>query len=255
MADNNKYGSNRNVWRKSYGTGQAKRPPQLFTYDVYDVVNEPTNFDPITGKPLVSSSYTIDLQSTVRHRDFFKTFGKTGAVVIGEYDEGLIHFNNTDTNSFSFNITFSSNPYLVFSVNEEASTVQNTTNINIYGISVNTAGGVLGLSAPFSGTIRYRAAYSDTFPAYFYGRSGSITPTSGWFVASANKLTPDNQSYLSASWDALLGSFPYVFQTPFDDNSNFDANVAIQLVSLYNSGAMDELSAPMSSSIYILAVQ
>lgn len=257
MADNSKYGSNRNVWRKSYGTGQAKRPPQLFTYEVFDVVNEPVNFDPITGKPLVSSSVTIDLQSTVRHRDFFKTFGKEGAIVIGEYDEGLIHFNNEDVVSFNFNITFSSSPYLVFNVEQEAAAVQNTYNLNVYGVSVTTTNGVVGLSAPFSGTIRYRAAYSDTFPAYFYGKSGSVTPTSGWFVASAKRLVPDNQSYLSASWDSLLSPLPSVFQTPFDDNSNFDANVAVQpqIGTLTNAGVVAELSALMSSSIYVLAVQ
>lgn len=257
MADNSKYGSNRNVWRKSYGTGQAKRPPQLSSYEVFDVINEPVNFDPITGKPLVSSSITIDLQSTVRHRDFFKTFGIEGPIVIGEYDEDLIHFNDEDTVSFNFNVTFSGNPYLVFSMEQEAPAVQNTYNLNIYGLSVTTANGVVGLSAPFSGTIRYRAAYATSFPAYFYGKSGSITPTSGWFVASANKLVPNNESFLSASWSSLLSPLPSVFQTPFDDNSNFDANIAVQpqAGTLNNAGVVDELSAPMSSSIYVLAVQ
>jgi len=257
VANNSKYGSNRNVWRKTYGIGQAKRPPQLFTYEVFDVVSEPASFDPVTGKPLVSSSVTIDLQNTIRHRDFFKTFGIEGSIVIGEYDEDLIHFNNVDTVSFNFNVTFSGNPYLVFSMEQEASAVQNRYNLNIYGLSISTTNGVVGLSAPFSGTIRYRAAYATSFPAYFYGKSGSITPTSGWFVASANKLVPDNQSYLSASWNSLLSPLPSVFQTPFDDNSNFDANVAVQpqAGTLNNTSVVDELSAPMSSSIYILAVQ
>lgn len=257
MADNSKYGNNRNVWRKSYGTGQATRPPQLTTYEVFDVVSEPVNFDPITGKPLVSSSITIDLQKTVRHRDFFKTFGISGPIIIGEYDEGLIHFNNVDTVSFNFNVTFSGSPYIVFSMEGEAAAVQNTYNLNIYGLSVTNANGIVGLSAPFSGTIRYRAAYAEGFPAYFYGKSGSTTPTSGWFVASANKLNPDNQSYLSASWSALLAPIPVLFQTPFDDNLNFDANVAVQpqAGTLNNAGVISNLSAPISSSIYILAVQ
>jgi len=257
VTDNSKYGNNRNVWRKSYGTGQAARPPKLTTYEVFDVISEPTSFDPITGKPLVSSNTTIDLQKTVRHRDFFKTFGISGPIIVGEYDEGLIHFNNVDTVSFNFNVTFSGNPYLVFSMEQEAAAVQNTFNLNIYGIAVTNANAIVGLSAPFSGTIRYRAAYANGFPAYFFGKSGSITPTSGWFIASANKQNPENQSYLSASWSALQNPSPALFQTPFDDNLNFDANVSVlpQSASLNNASVINDLSAPMSSSIYILAVQ
>ena len=93
--------------------------------------------------------------------------------------------------------------------------------------------------------------------AKFLDKSGSITPTSGWFIASANKQNPENQSYLSASWSALQNPSPALFQTPFDDNLNFDANVSVlpQSASLNNASVINDLSAPMSSSIYILAVQ
>jgi hypothetical protein len=48
-----------------------------------------------------------------------------------------------------------------------------------------------------------------------------------------------------------------VFQSPYDDNSNYDGNVALNTKygTLNSSGEVVEISAPMSSSIYILAVQ
>ena len=68
---------------------------------------------------------------------------------------------------------------------------------------------------------------------------------------------PNNQSFVTASWAALASAGPYVFQSPYDDNSNFDGNVALSIKygTLNGNGEIVEISAPMSSSIYVLAVQ
>ena len=115
----------------------------------------------------------------------------------------------------------------------------------------------MALSAPYSGTIRYRAAYAGAYPSYFTGSVASISPTAGVFIASVDREVPDNESYVTASWATLASANPPTFQSPYDDNSNFDGNVALDIKygTLNSSGEVIEISAPMSSSIYVLAVQ
>ena len=243
MADN-KYIKNRNEWRRSYPLGIPRRPPIVVTET--KIASDGNTY-----------STTLDLNKTIRHRDVYKIQEEPGPVTLGEYDEDLIHFNNETYKSFTFNFTFSNNPTLVFSQGTAAGSQPNTENINIFGISRTTTGGVVALSAPYSGTIRYRAAYASAYPSYFTGSVASIAPTAGIFIASVDKEIPNNTSYLTSSWAPLASVTPNIFQSPYDDNSNFDGNVALQIpfATLNNAGAIIQISAPMSSSIYVLAVQ
>lgn len=243
MADN-KYIKNRNDWRKSYPIGIPRRPPVQIT-------------ETKVGTDGKTYSTTLNLNTTIRHRDHFKIQGDIESIILGEYDEDLIHFNNETFKAFSYNFTFSSDPTVVFSQGTSDPALPNTENINIFGISRNTSGGFVALSAPYSGTIRYRAAYASSYPSYFTGSAASIAPTAGVFIASIDREVPDNQSYVTASWAALASISPYVFSSPYDDNSNFDGDVTLttKAGTLNSSGEVVEISAPMSSSIYILAVQ
>jgi hypothetical protein len=249
VTDNSKYNKNRNLWRRSYPIGIPRRPPVIA--NLYDEITE--------------TSYSLDLQQTIRHRDYFKIAIQISGVltppvppfILGEYDEDLIHFNNEVFKNFTFNFVFSNEPILVFSQGTAAPAQPNTENINIYGIAKNTSGGVVGLSAPYSGTIRYRAAYAATYPSVFTGSVASIAPTAGTFIASVFRDMPDNESFITASWAPLASSNPDVFMSPYDDNSNFDGNVILtaSVGTLSNSGKVIEISAPMSSSIYVIAVE
>ncbi len=245
MADN-KYIKNRNEWRKSYPIGIPRRPPVIVTE---------TKFG-IDGNTYTS---TFDLNQVIRHRDVYELAGDVADIsgLLGEYDEDLIHFNNETVKTFSFNFTFSSNPTVVYSQGTADPAQPNTQNLNIFGISRNASNGIVALSAPYSGTIRYRAAYAPSYPSYFTGTLASISPTAGVFVASVDSGMPNNQSFFTASWAPLASAGPISFKSPYDDNSNFDGNVALstKYASLNSSGEIVEISAPMSSSIYILAVQ
>jgi hypothetical protein len=245
VTSNSKYIGNRNLWRKTYPIGNGRKPPVKITETKLGTDGE-------------IYSVTLDLNKTIRHRDYFKLLGDIGSITnLGEYDEDLIHFNNETLKSFSYNFTFSNDPTVVFSQGTADPSQPNTENLNIFGISKNTTGGVVALSAPYSGTIRYRAAYASVYPSYFTGSVVSILPTAGVFIASVDREVPDNVSYITSSWAALITTAPYMYQTPFDDNLNYDANIATSVANgtLSNSTAIIELSAPMSSSIYILAVQ
>ena len=142
MTIDSKYIGNRNLWRKTYPIGNARKPPAIVT-------------ETKLGTDGNIYSVTLDLNKTIRHRDYFKLLGDINSIgELGEYDEDLIHFNNETLKSFSYNFIFSNNPTVVFSVNAADVAQPNTENLNVFGISRNTGGGVVALSAPFSGTIR-----------------------------------------------------------------------------------------------------
>lgn len=243
---NGKYIKNRNDWRKSYPIGIPRRPPVFIT-------------ETKLGTDGNTYTTTFDLNQVIRHRDVYELLGDVNDIsgLLGEYDEDLIHFNDETYKSFSYNFTFSSNPTVVFSQGTADVTQPNTENVNIFGISRTTSGGIVALSAPYSGTIRYRAAYASAYPSYFTGSIASISPTAGVFIASVDRKVPNNLSYVTSSWAPLASSVPIPFKSPYDDNSNFDGNVALstKYATLNSSGEIIEISAPMSSSIYILAVQ
>lgn len=241
-----KYIKNRNEWRKSYPVGIPRRPPVFVTESKLGVDG---------------NTYTsiFDLNQVIRHRDTYELLGDTNDIsgLLGEYDEDLIHFNNETYKTFAYNFTFSSNPTVVYSQGTADAAQPNTQNLNIFGISRTTTGGVVALSAPYSGTIRYRAAYASAYPSYFTGTLASISPTAGVFIASVDRKVPNNASFTTSSWAPLASVSPTPFKSPYDDNSNFDGNVALstKYATLNNSGEVIEVSAPMSSSIYVLAVQ
>lgn len=247
MSKNNpsKYNSNRNLWRKIYPIGSPRRSPETI-----NLVDAETDL-----------SYSLDLQQLVRHRDYFKiisvatVFSASTGVLLGEYDEGLIHFNNETSKTFSYAFTFSNTPIVVLTMEEESPSFGGITeNVNMFGSTVSTTGATVGLSAPYSGTIRYRAAYAPSYPYYF---QSSFAPISGTFRASAGTITPSNQSFFTASWNALAGIPVKVLQTTWDTLSRLDIDVAITLntASIGVSSAASELSAPVSSPVHFIAYE
>lgn len=240
MASDNqsKYGANRNLWRRHYPIGAPRREPQSI-----DLVDPDTNV-----------SYSLNLQTTIRHRDFFKIIQRATSssetptpeptASLGEYDEGLIYFNNTDTATFNFNFTFSSTPYVVFSI--DSTPITGSEFINVFGYQKSTTGSQLGLSAPFSGTVRYRAAYASSFPGNF---TSSYTAS---ITASAGTVTLTLTEVFTASY-AALSSAPSEFRcSPFNtadpgladvwldpDEGSFTATTANGTISAPFTGYID----------------
>lgn len=239
---NDKYGSNRNLWRKSYIPG-VRRPPEIATIIVPDT----------------DVTYSIDLNKTVRHRDFFRIIdvqplnrdSSGGGIIFGEYDEDLIHFNNETSKTFNFNIVFSSTPTLVFTMEYPASGVNSflagTENIIPYGISKSINSASLGLSAPYSGTVRYRAVYSSFYPV-----NCTSFFTSSIFC-SAGEFIPANESAYTASYTDLGSSANIFLQSPYDDFGRSDSDVFIENQTKTSNIATNEISARISSSINFIA--
>ena len=96
--------------------------------------------------------------------------------------------------------------------------------------------------------------------SFFAGVGASVAPTVGVFRASVDNETPNNISYLSASWAPLSAAPSYTFQSPFESTlipPNPGGNVALSVDTdtITASGEVLRISAPISSSIHVLAIE
>lgn len=236
MSNDVKYGGrSRGLWRKVYGYSVNK--PQVVSF--VDTATETT--------------MSVDLNRLVRHRDYFYIDGiiagptASAAIVVNglaEYDEDLIFVSGSDIGTGFFNFTFSETPIVVLTPETDAIWGEN---IQIYGLSLNTASFTFGISAPFSGNIRYRAIYSSSYPAY---ATSSFTSS---ITASAGSTNPGGVSYYTASFAALPGAPFRFYNTAWDLSGNMDVDVALQPQTSGSSTATIEISAPMSSSVHYIA--
>lgn len=240
MANDTKYGKNRNLWRRVYGP--KRRKPNNLT-----LVDAATNV-----------SFSFDLNRTLRHRDFFIIRTSATATVVlpptvslAEYDEGLIAFNNDDSAVAGFNFCFTDMPDAVVLTVDGAADMSDF--IIPYGITFNSCSMSIGLSAPFNGNIRYRAVYSSGgYPAFV---TSSLVPGSGTFRVSAGAVSGSMITSYTASFAALTGTPTRFYRTPWDFFSNFDVDVNVTRESCTTSTCAGDISAPLTNPIYFIAVQ
>ena len=235
--NDNRYGSGKHLWRKVYGYNSPK--PRVV--EVIDTV--------------AAVTYSLDLNKTLRHRDFFIIKDRIAGELeipatppnLAEYDEGIVNFTDltTTTGTANFNFTFSSTPYVVLTV-ESASLYGE--NLNIYGSFLNTTTCNFDLSAPFSGSIRYRAIYSPTYPAYVTSAyTASIT-------ASAGSANPGGLAYYTASFAGLPGPTFKFLDTAWDLSTLGMSDVGLVTQTSSSNNATVEISAPgMDADIHFIA--
>jgi hypothetical protein len=168
-----------------------------------------------------------------------------------EYDEDVIEFDWTDTETATFNITFSQTPYLTL----EVLPADGYENIAFFANNLSTTGFVANVSAPFSGQLVYRAIYSTVFPVVI---ERVVVSNSFYYTASAGIIPESSNSEFTATYNQLFpATYPtHIFFTPIDDNNNGDAGVAIvQTGSIGLTSTEVTYSAPVYNSIHYLAVK
>ncbi len=240
---NNRYTKNRNLWRKVVGYGEAKPRPIIQSF-----VDAQT-----------SITYSLNLEETFRHRDYFQVIkpfieiivsGSSGSIgLTGEYDEGVVSYAMNDSvyKTINFNFTFSSSPYVVLSIEDDEN--NDTNNVNPYGISFSTSGANIGVSAPFSGTVRYRAIYASSYPAYI-----TSSFTASVITASAGTVTvPADASYYATTYATLPAIPSEKYQTAWDATSN-TSNILISGTYASTSELSSSLSAPYSKDIHFILI-
>jgi hypothetical protein len=231
--ENKKYERNRNVWRKVLSFERKK--PRL------------NNFTDLT----TGESFTYDLETTLRHRDYYmlKKAAETG--IFAEYDEGLIEFSDSSFATTNFSFCFSALPDAVVLTVEP--NMDYSDNVIPYGYTFNECSMSIGLSAPFTGFVRYRAIYSATgYPAQ---AQSTLVPASGTFIVAAGFVDENNNSNYTASFAALSSAPTLFYRTPWDFNVNFDNDVELSQENSTNSTVEGEISSPITNKIYFLAVE
>jgi hypothetical protein len=122
-----------------------------------------------------------------------------------------------------------------------------------YGYTFNACSMSIGLSAPFTGNIRYRAVYSSTgYPA---NAQSSLVPASGTFTVAAGYVMENGNSDYTASFATLANAPSIFYRTPWDFNANFDDDVTLTEDSSTANTASGQISAPLNNKIYFIAVE
>ena len=231
-----RYGDNRHLWRKIVGYSTVKPVQQT-------VVDSITNL-----------TVSYDLQTTFRHRDFFEVkrlrqgFFSDDSLPIsfsyGEYDEGLVSFNpmTGEFELFNFNFTFSGPPYVTLDVDQ----VDSFSNINPYGITFSTTGAYIGISAPYSGTVRYRAIWAPSYPTLV-----TSAYTSSWITASAGAVLVNNMDEYSSFFGALATLPEEIHQTAWDDSTG-TSDIYIETKNITTNYINSSLSALYSNLIHFI---
>lgn len=117
----------------------------------------------------------------------------------GLMDEGLIVFDFESEKTVNFNFVFPDEPHaIVF-------TMADPTNGLVYyqGETFTSASFGINISAPWSGSIRYRAIWSNVLPNYPATVTSSLQATSGVLSASARNIhTKDFTGSPKVDWDS-----------------------------------------------------
>jgi hypothetical protein len=231
MSENptNKYGKNRNAWRKVYG--YARRQPNIVEF-----------FDRET-----STIVEKDLNQTLRHRDYFQV--KDDKTVI-EYDEGIIYFNNVDSVTANYNILFSSSPIVVLTMEDSGS--NNQGNVNIFGLSTpNYNQLTVGTSAPFSGSVRYRAIHTTrNYPVFL---ENQFYTSSFW--AYAGRIDTSLATDYTASFGGIpSGSLEYR-ATVFDAANDNSQDVALVNTYLTQNQSENTISSQLTNQIHFMVTK
>lgn len=196
-------------------------------------------------------TYSLDLNKTIRHRDYYIIQGIAGTniiedsgVVLAEYAEGLVTMTGGTGSTGTFPFTFTSSPIIVLTPENASFWGEN---VIVYGLTAGLSSFTFETSAPYSGTILYRAIYSPTYPAY---ATSSFTAS---ITASAGEAHVDTLHYYTASFTALPVNPTRFVQTAWNFEPTNLVNVYFETQTTSSTQATVEISAPFSRSIHFIA--
>ena len=183
LRESTKYIRNRSLWKKSSATSVRQKPRVLELRD---------------GN--TQERYSLDISKVYRFRDTYRIeFGLPGEfyvdLVNGEYEEGLIWFDNESSTTKVFDTPFTSAPYIVL----ETETVDFGSTVAAC-IFVDESSAVVAAPTEFSGSIRYRAIYATSYPAIV----SSSYSSSFVAVGGAYPMPDGSDSFLTTFHTGLL---------------------------------------------------
>lgn len=137
----------------------------------------------ISGSVTGSQVYNVDMWITSA---FYPS--PSASLVTALFDEALIPFNWEDQKSQNFTFAFPDAPHaIVMTVQDD---VSSSGGVFLQGVNYTTESLTIAASAPFSGSVRYRAIWSPLHPNYPATVTSSLHPASGVLSASARQQLP-----------------------------------------------------------------
>ena len=229
-----RYGRNRNRWRKVYAYGANIKPKTVTFLD-----NASSNY------------LTLDLNKVYKHYDYHIRQPDVDAptnVTEDIYEEGIIHFNNETEKAFSFTTNWQHGPpYVVYSIETG---FDDNENVNVYGYDYpSLTGSIAGVSAPFSGTVRYRAISAPSYPVLTsYGTTSS-------FYIFAGAIHVSYQNQYTASYSMPGDGTNLIYRATAHEYTNaFDNDVSLETDSISAINSLNTISAPMNNRIHFHVV-
>jgi hypothetical protein len=198
----------------------------------------------------LGSGEVIDANRQSIHRDFYVTeqrtqFQVSSSVVYGIYEDDYIHLNHETTKSIIFSQTFPVPPIVVLSLEDNTG----LENIVPFLSSLNVLGATVNVSSEYSGSIRYRAIYSATYPATVFDNPNNPSTILN-ITATSVDLT--NSTLFTASYPSV-GHVPIQsFLTLYGLNDQGNVNISSESVGEFiNSG---HLSSEVTGQLYFLGI-
>jgi len=222
----------------------------------YGYVRTPPDYRTIAG--LDGQEKTIDVNRFVYNRDYYLVPGTTipGDSAIAnngtaEYDEALITLNYEDTKTINFNITFSSTPIATLEIYPA-----NSDNYIPYILSITTSSMTIGVSAPTSGTLIYKAINltSGMFPVLI--TRNTLFP-SIQTIATAGRISMNNQIQTDVAYSelaAVMSGIPELIITT-QDNGSLTADTGISYDEIGVADTIINMSSEFSGSLNYIALR
>lgn len=240
-----------NVGMPDFGSSNRGRFKKVVGYERYK--------SPIVTAVINTITRSFWSNNLAVHRDFYLIEDHLGLSVAtsssepsyptGEYEEDLVWFDNETAVLKVFASPFTATPVVTLEV-QPASGYEN---INCFFELIDDSTIIVGTSAPFSGSIKYRAIYGATYPVIV--QRSPLLP-SMYYTASAGKVSVVSSNTFTGSF-ASFGSVPSdVFVTGYDIIGNGTANVGFIPTNTFDDTAVSgDLSSYLTNVIEFMAVK
>lgn len=235
---NDNFGSNRSRYRRVYAYGANRRP------DIRAFVDSATE-----------TTKSFDFQKIIRDRDYFLIDGQSTLTFPTASNNFLFieetYFTSTDVDHIDvrFPLAFDGMPYVGFTLHPESTMSQS--NVAYWATDVSENGFRANFSAPFSGTMLYRAVYNPSvYPVYTERMPGS--GNYAWVSAGSTQFT--GQSSITMSFATLPGVPESVLMNPVGGAGDHLLDVGQAYSGVGADFIFNELSSPLTGWMDLIAI-
>jgi hypothetical protein len=212
------------------GLKSKSRLRRTYGYERYEPRPETIVYNDGTTRLIDLTKFSIDRQYYLLAGPIqFNSSSSSSTLPFGEYEEFTYAFSSFATgSSISFLTPFTVKPILTVEINDSTNNLQN---VSFFLKNVSETSFNIEFSSQFSGSIKYRAIYSSTYPAIV-----ERTPDMplNYFTASAGTSLINNESSKTITYAALPEAPTSLFYS-LEDTGNNLSQVALELSGNINS--------------------